>query len=147
MINKIHLIGNVGKDPETRQLENGTSVGRFSLATSDSYKDKDGNWQQTTEWHNIVVWKEQADRAQATIKKGAMVYVEGKVSYRKYNDKDGLEKSVTDIVCSSFRVLDKKDSVDQAQGINHGIPAAPPRPQAAPQQAQFSQGHPEDLPF
>lgn len=147
MINKIHLIGNVGKDPETRQLENGTSVGRFSLATSEIYKDKDGNWQQTTEWHNIVVWKEQAERAQATIKKGSMVYVEGKVSYRKYNDKDGVEKSVTDIVCSSFRVLDKKDAVDHASGVNHGIPAAQQMTQVAPQQAQFSHGHPEDLPF
>jgi len=109
MINKVTLIGNLGGDPEIRHLENGTAVGRFSLATNESYKDKDGTWQTQTEWHNIVVWRELAERAEKQLKKGASVYVEGKISYRKYTGQDGVEKSVTDIVASMFRSLERKE--------------------------------------
>ncbi len=109
MINKVTLIGNLGGDPEIRHLENGTAVGRFSLATNESYKDKDGTWQTQTEWHNIVVWRELAERAEKQLKKGAPVYVEGKISYRKYTGQDGVEKSVTDIVASMFRSLERKE--------------------------------------
>lgn len=108
MINKVTLIGNLGADPEVRTLENGTPVGRFSLATNESYKDKDGNWQTLTEWHNVVVWRDLAERSK-NLKKGSTVYVEGKISYRKYTDKDGVEKSLTDIVAASFRMLDKRE--------------------------------------
>jgi len=109
MINKIHLIGNAGQDPEIRKLENGTSVAKVSLATKESWKDKDGNWKDETQWHTLQLWRDLADRA-TNIKKGSLVYVEGKVTYRKYKDKDDIERSVTDIVVSSFRVLDKKES-------------------------------------
>lgn len=108
MINKVTLIGNLGKDPETRKLENGTTVCRFSLATTDSYKDKEGNWQNQTEWHNVIVWRDLAERADQYLHKGSTVYVEGKISYRKFTDKDGVEKNITDIVCNSFRLLEKK---------------------------------------
>jgi single-strand DNA-binding protein len=108
MINKVTLIGNLGGDPEIRTLENGTPVGRFSLATNESYKDKDGNWQNLTEWHNVVVWRDLAERAKS-LKKGSMVYVEGKISYRKYTDKDGVERSLTDIVANTFRLLEKRE--------------------------------------
>jgi single-strand DNA-binding protein len=108
MINKITLIGNAGQDPEIRKLENGTSVAKVSLATKESYKDKNGDWQSATEWHNLVLWRDLADRA-INIKKGSLVYVEGKVTYRKYTDKDEIERNATDIVVSSFRVLDKKE--------------------------------------
>jgi single-strand DNA-binding protein len=157
MINKVILIGNVGQDPETRTLENGSKVGRFSLATSESYKDKDGNWQKSTEWHNVVVWRELAERAQANVKKGSSVFIEGKISYRKYTDKEGNERTVTDIVCSTLRLLDKKES-DPQSGVNHGIPAAAHmqhnQAQHAPQQAQYQQqnyqpfpGNDDGLPF
>lgn len=107
MINKVTLIGNLGGDPEVRHLENGTAVGRFSLATNENYKDKDGNWQKQTEWHNVVVWRDLAERAEKLLKKGMMVYVEGKISYRKYTDKDGQERNVTDIVANNFRMLER----------------------------------------
>lgn len=107
MINKVTLIGNLGGDPEIRHLDNGTAVGRFSLATNENYKDKDGAWQKQTEWHNVVVWRELAERAEKMYKKGMLVYVEGKISYRKYTDKDGQERHVTDIIANTVRLLEK----------------------------------------
>ena len=143
MINKVTLIGNLGIDPEVRTLENGTRVGRFSLATNESYKDKDGNWQTQTEWHNIVVWRELADRAEANLKKGALVFVEGKIQYRKYTATDGTEKSATDIVASTVRTLERKEAREQS-----GTTDATPRnfPEAA-KEAQASNGPCDDLPF
>lgn len=123
MINKVTLIGNLGGDPEIRTLENGTPVGRFSLATNENYKDKDGNWQSLTEWHNVVVWRDLAERAKM-LKKGSTVYVEGKISYRKYTDKDGVEKSLTDIVAASFRSLDKREG--GGGGFENRIPSSEP---------------------
>ena len=108
MINKIHLIGNAGQDPEIGTLENGTKVAKVSLATKESYKDKNGEWQSETQWHKLILWRDLADRA-GNIKKGSLVYAEGKVTYRKYTDKDGVERNQTDIVVSSFRVLDKRE--------------------------------------
>lgn len=108
MINKVTLVGHLGGDPEIRTLENGTPVGRFSVATNENYKDKEGNWQSQTEWHNVVVWRDLAERAK-NLKKGSTVYVEGKISYRKYTDKEGVEKNLTDIVAATFRMLDKRE--------------------------------------
>jgi len=123
MINKVTLIGNLGGDPEIRTLENGTAVGRFSLATNENYKDKDGNWQTQTEWHNVVVWRDLAERSKM-LKKGSTVYVEGKISYRKYTDKDGVEKSLSDIVAASFRLLDKREG--GSNGFENRIPSTEP---------------------
>lgn len=109
MINKVTLIGRLGGDPEMRHLEGGVAVARFSLATNEAYKDKDGNWQDTTEWHNVVAWRELAERAEKQLKKGMMCYVEGKISYRKYTDSNGQERNVTDIVASVFRLLEKRE--------------------------------------
>ncbi len=134
MKNLIILIGNAGQDPEIRKLENGTSVAKVSLATKESYKDKNGDWQSQTEWHNLVLWRDLADRA-VNIKKGSLVYAEGKVTYRKYTDKDGVERNQTDIVVSSFRVLDKKEGNAKETEV----------PQDAPTQ---SRPEPDlDLPF
>lgn len=112
MINKVTLIGHVGQDPDIRTMENGTIVGRFSLATNESYKDREGNWQSHTEWHNVVVWRDLAERAKM-LKKGSTVYVDGKISSRKYTDRDGVEKNITDIVANTFRLLDKKQGDEQ----------------------------------
>lgn len=109
MINKVTLIGNLGGDPEVRHLESGAMVARFSLATNESYKDKDGNWQNLTEWHNVVVWRELAERAEKQLKKGMMVYVEGKISYRKYTTQEGQERNLTDINANVFRLLERKE--------------------------------------
>ena len=112
MVNKVTLIGRLGGDPELRRLDSGVAVARFSVATNEFYKDKEGNFQETTEWHNVVIWREQAERAEKQLKKGGLVYVEGKISYRKYNDKDGVEKFVTDIIANTFRSLEKREGSD-----------------------------------
>jgi single-strand DNA-binding protein len=107
MVNKVILIGRLGGDPEMRHLESGVAVARFSLATNKSYKDKDGNFQDLTEWHNIIVWREGAERAEKQLKKGMLAYVEGEINYRKYTDKDNIERMTTDITALTFRRLEK----------------------------------------
>lgn len=109
MINKVTLIGNLGQDPEVRTLENGSKVARFSLATNENYKDKNGEWQSSTEWHNVVVWRDMAERAEKHLSRGMSVYVEGKISYRKYTDKDGVERTSTDITAMVIKSLEKKE--------------------------------------
>lgn len=122
MINKVTLIGHLGKDPEIRTLENGTKVGTFSLATSESYKDKNDTWQTQTEWHNIVVWRGQAERAERDLKKGSLAYIEGKITHRKYNDKDGIERSTTDIVALAVNSLERREK-GQSSGLASGFPS------------------------
>lgn len=122
MINKVTLIGHAGGEPDSRTLDTGAQVARVSLATNESYKDKAGEWQTTTEWHNLIMWRDLAERAVQHIKKGSTLYVEGKISYRKYTDKDGVEKTVTDIVVNSFRVLDKRE-----KGADNRMPDSEPQ--------------------
>jgi single-strand DNA-binding protein len=122
MVNKVTLIGHVGQDPEVRKLENGTPVGRFSLATNESYKDASGETKDITEWHNVVVWRNLAEIAEKILRKGSLVYVEGKVSYRKFTDKNGVEKTATDIVASNFRSMTKKEGT----GGGGNFPASEP---------------------
>lgn len=143
MINKVTLVGYLGGDPETRTLENGTPVGRFSLATSDAYKDKEGNWQNTTEWHNVVVWRELAERCQK-FTKGQLVYVEGKISNRKYMDKDGVEKNVTDIVANTVRLLEKREHSDQS---GQNMPAQERQQQHEAANSQPPKNDDDSLPF
>lgn len=107
MINKVILVGHVGKDPEVKHLENGTSYARFTLATSESYKGKDGNKVTNTEWHNIVVWRGLADVAEKYVKKGNKLYIEGKISSRTY-EQDGATKYFYEIVGNNFQMLDSK---------------------------------------
>jgi len=97
-VNKVILLGNLGKDPEIRHLENGRAVTNFTLATSEVYKNKEGNKVTTTEWHNVVLWTPLAEVAQKYLKKGNQVYIEGKVTTRQYDDKDGVKRYVTEIV-------------------------------------------------
>ena len=109
MLNRVTLIGRLGKDPEVRRLESGAAVAKFSLATSESYKDKDGNKVETTEWHNVVVWRAQAEIAEKFLKKGMLIYVEGKLTYREYTDKDNVKKYFTEIVANNFQMLERKE--------------------------------------
>jgi len=110
MVNKVILIGNLGRDPEVRYLEGNVAVAKFSVATNESYKDKKGDWQTVTEWHDVVAWRQLAERAEKQLKKGSQVYVEGKLTHRKYQDKDGIDRYVTEVVANSFRILDRRDS-------------------------------------
>ncbi len=109
MINKVILIGNLGRDPEIRHLESGSVVGKFPMATNENYRDKGGEWQTITEWHDVVVWRNQAERAEKMLKKGSLVYVEGKLTHRKYQDKDGIDRYVTEVVANTFRLLERRE--------------------------------------
>ena len=106
-MNRVTLIGNLGRDPEVRRLENGTPVSKFSIATTEGYKDTNGEWQNQTEWHDIVVWRAQAELVEKTLKKGSAVYVEGKLTHRKYMDKTNIERTATEIVASVVRPLER----------------------------------------
>lgn len=108
-LNKVILAGNIGKDPEIRHLEGGIAVARFSLATSESYKDKSGQRIDQTEWHNIVVWRGLAENAEKYLKKGMSVYVEGKLRTRTWDDK-GFKRYTTEIVGDTFTILSKKET-------------------------------------
>ncbi len=110
MINKVILVGNVGKDPEVRHLENGTAVASFSLATSETYKDRDGNRQTRTEWHNIVLWRGLADVVEKYVKKGQMLYIEGRLTSRSYDGQDGNKKYITEIVANEMKMFPKGNS-------------------------------------
>ena len=118
MVNRVTLIGSLGKDPEVRTLDNGTKVASFSLATSESYKDKNDTWQNQTTWHNIVAWRGLADRAEK-LAKGATAYVEGKISHREYTDKDGNKKYLTEIVASSLVSFAKSE---KSSSSNEEVP-------------------------
>ncbi len=109
MVNKVTLIGNLGRDPEIRHLESGAVVAKFSIATNENYKDKSGEWQSQTEWHDVVVWRSLAERAEQSLKKGAMVYLEGKLTHRKWEDKEGNPRKTTEVVGSYFRILNRRE--------------------------------------
>lgn len=109
MINKVTLIGNLGRDPEVRHLDNGAAVAKMSLATNESYRDKSGEWQTNTEWHEIVMWRSLAERAGKSLKKGSLIYVDGKLTHRKYQDKDGNDRYITEVVANTFRSLERRE--------------------------------------
>ena len=149
MINKVTLIGNLGKDPEIRHLESGSVVGKFSIATNENYKDKAGEWQTQTEWHDIVVWRMLAERAERDLKKGSLCYVEGKLTHRKYQDKEGNEKYITEVVANNIKLLEKREST----GANFPpveAPGTPSSPSTTPTKVEDSgpvQSDDDDLPF
>jgi len=122
-VNKVILVGNLGKDPEVRYLEGGTAVANFSLATTESYKDKQGNRIEQTEWHNIVVWRGLAEVAEKYLKKGSQVYVEGKLRTRSYDDKDGVKRYSTEIVVDNMTMLGgKRDETPSPAPISNTAP-------------------------
>jgi single-strand DNA-binding protein len=116
-VNKVILVGNVGKDPEIRYLEGGAAVCRFPLATSEVYKNKDGEKITTTEWHNIVLWRGLAEIAEKFVKKGSQLYIEGRIKSRSYVDKDGNTRYTTEIVGDVMQMLGKRsdESPDTGQ--------------------------------
>lgn len=109
-VNKVILVGNLGKDPELKYLEGNVARANFSMATSEHHKDKNGNRVEQTEWHNIVVWRSMAESAEKLLKKGMQIYLEGKLQTRQWIDKDGHKRNITEIVGESFLALQKKDS-------------------------------------
>ena len=112
-INKVILVGNLGKDPEVRTLENGAKVANFTLATSESYKNKEGQRVTQTEWHNIVLWRGLAEIAERYLHKGNQVYIEGKIRSRTWDDKDGVKRYTTEILGDNLTMLGgRRDSDD-----------------------------------
>ena len=119
MVNRVTLIGRLGKDPVIKHFSNDNAIAEFSLATDESYKNKEGQKVEQTEWHNIKIpTKGLAGIAEKYLKKGSLLYVEGKIRTRNYDDKDGNKKYITEIICESFKMLDgtgKKNSGDNEQ--------------------------------
>ncbi len=142
MINRVTLIGNLGKDPEVRTLDSGTKVAQFPLATNENYQDREGNWQTKTEWHSIVLWRNYAERAEKFLKKGMLLYLEGKITYRKYTDQEGKDRYITEIVGSTYRMLDRRDG-------DSSVPP-PPEPPSTKQEnptTTVEDMEDDDLPF
>jgi single-strand DNA-binding protein len=124
MVNKVTLLGRLGADPEVRRVDNGATVARLRMATSEYYKDKEGNFQELTEWHTVILWRYLAENAEKSLKKGSLVYVEGKLTTRKWQDKDGNDRYSTEVVGNVLRNLERRD------GSGGGFPTAQDDPHA-----------------
>lgn len=128
-LNKVMLIGNVGRDPEIRYLDGnngGTKVATFTLATSERYRDRNGELRENTEWHNIVAWRNSADIAEKFVHKGTQLYIEGRLRTRSYTSQDGSKKYTTEITVDSLQLLGRRD----------GAPDDAPAPQVGGYQRQ-----------
>ena len=130
-LNRVMLIGNLGKDPELRYTTSGVAVASFSLATNESWKDQDGNLQERTEWHNIVAWKKLAEICGEWLKKGKKIYVEGRIQTRSYDDKNtGAKKYMTEIVADNIIMLDSKGAGEGSSASTGVVSEAAPTPAA-----------------
>jgi len=118
-VNKVILVGNVGKDPDVRHLDSGVTVARFSLATNETYTDKSGKKVTQTEWHNIVVWSKLAEVAEKYVKAGKLLFVEGRLKTSSYDDKEGVKKYKTEIFCDTFRFLGPSGNADSGGNSSH----------------------------
>ena len=128
MLNKVILIGRLGRDPECRYLPNGDAVCNFSIATSESWKDQSGQKKERTEWHAITLYRKLAEIAAKYLQKGSLVYLEGRIQSRKYTGKDGIERTSYEIVCSEMKMLGGKAEGGEGQ---HTPPPPPARQQPA----------------
>jgi single-strand DNA-binding protein len=123
-INKVILVGNLGKDPEVKYLEGGIAIAKFPLATTETIKDKSGQKIDQTEWHNIVLWRGPAEFAEKYVKKGQTVYIEGKIRYRSYDDKDGNKRYITEIVGDTIQPVGKRPESAEANSTSNDAPQA-----------------------
>jgi len=149
-VNKVILIGNLGKDPDVKYTPAGAAVAKFSLATNERYKDKEGQWQDRTEWHNIVAWQRTAEIAGEYLKKGRSVYVEGRLQTRSWDDKEtGQKKYMTEIVVENLVLLGGKgDSAgEEGGGRARGASASFDQRTPEPDVAHSTQITDEDIPF
>ena len=122
-VNKAILIGNLGADPELRYTPSGSAVANFNIATTEKWKDKDGQSQERTEWHRIILWNRQAEIAKEYLRKGSPVYIEGRIQNRSYEDKDGIKRYVTEIVAQRMQFLGGRSEPGPSSG-----PSEPPPP-------------------
>lgn len=139
MLNKVILIGNLGRDPEVRSTPSGQSVASFTLATNRKWKDKGGQRQEQTEWHNIVVWGRQAEVAGQYLTKGKQIYLEGRLQTRSWDDKQSGEKRYrTEVICENFQMLGQRGDVDTSSSAG-GPPAY--------DDSSFGPDDDDDIPF
>ncbi|PYX07389.1 MAG: single-stranded DNA-binding protein [Acidobacteria bacterium] len=154
-LNKVMLIGNLGKDPEVKYTPSGTPVAKLTLATNERYKDKDGQWQDRTEWHNIVLWQRLAEIAGEYLKKGGKVYVEGRLQTRSWEDKQTNQKRyMTEVVASDLLLLGGRGEGGDFAGGSRSAAAGgnnfdqrAPEPEAAAATAASTPISDEDIPF
>ena len=150
-VNKVILVGNVGKDPEVRHLDSGVAVANFPLATSESYTAKNGDKVTTTEWHNIVLWRGLAEVADKYVNKGQQLYIEGRIRTLSYDDRDGNKKYITEIYGDVMQMLGKRESnqgTDNQSGqYNETRPQSSQNSPAPEQPAADAGGDDDDLPF
>jgi single-strand DNA-binding protein len=147
-VNRVILIGNLGKDPEIRSLEGGVKVANFSLATTETYKGKNGEKVDSTEWHNIVLWRGLAEVAESYLKKGNTIFIEGKIKTRDWTDKDGNKRYTTEIVADNMVMLGGKR--DQQGGGEYNGPQRTEKAQpneTSDQPADLTADTGDDLPF
>jgi single-strand DNA-binding protein len=144
-VNKVILVGHLGKDPEVRHLENGVNVASFSLATTETITNKSGERQDLTEWHNIVVWRGLADVAEKYLRKGKLIYLEGKIRTRSWEDKEGVKRYTTEVVADTFTMLGKKD--DGASSPSSSAPASSKTELPSTSDIMSDSEGADDLPF
>ena len=127
MLNKVMIIGNLGRDPEVRYTQGGSAVANLNIATNEVWKDKEGQKQERTEWHRVVVWGKQAEIAKEYLSKGRSVYIEGSLQTRQWDDKDGNKRYTTEIRCQRFVMLGGRGegARDNAQGPQPPMPEDP----------------------
>ena len=129
-VNKVILIGNLGKDPDIRYMPNGEAVANITLATSETWKDKTGAKQEKTEWHRVTFYRKLAEIVGEYLKKGSSVYVEGRLETRKWTDKTGTDRYTTEIIANEMRMLGSKSGGSSFEGENKNNKAAPPKDSA-----------------
>ena len=144
-VNKVILLGRLGQDPELRYTPNGAAVTTLNLATNEVWKDNDGNKQERTEWHRVVLWRKQAEIAGEYLKKGNRVYIEGRLQTRNWDDKDGNKRYVTEVVADTMQLVDTKAESERTA-------AAPPPTveeveEPPPNDAEATKTEEDDLPF
>ncbi len=146
-VNKVILIGNLGRDPEVRYLENGVGVARFSIATYETYNDKNtGERREITDWHNIVLWRGLAKIAETYLKKGMKVYVEGKLKTRSWQDENNQTRYSTEVVADQMTMLSRVDNPGQTQqGAKY--PSSVENNPVQPMDANIKEDPEDDLPF
>src|ERR1700729_3569250 len=144
-VNKMILVGRLGKDPETRYTSGGQAVCNFSMATDETFKDRAGERQKRTEWHKIVVWGKQAEIAQKYLHKGSLIYVEGRIQTRQWDDREGQKRTSVEIVANNFRMLGSRR--EGSGGGSSMSQAEPEAPGSAAEDLQPAEVSDEDIPF
>jgi len=144
-LNKVMLIGNLGRDPELKMTPSGQALARFSVATTETWKNPQGEKQSKTEWHNVVVWGKQAEVAEKYLRKGKQVLIEGRIQYREYTDQAGVKKTACDIRCDNFVMLGKMEDGGSRSASGGGMDDY--EPTGAPTAPSQGAAYDDDIPF